>query len=305
MITGELVSRFRTAGWDTEAVSVEKMNYNSRDFNFNLRTMDMLGFGFPVYKLSYPEIMEQLFPFLSNLKPSGKPFFVFSTYSRFASAALHKFARKIEFADTSEPEKPNVSVAMRAFKCPSNGIASLKRPESRAYTEVMYFEPAINLSLDSFVQAAVSGYKLYLEGKGSFTHRGGLFDRVKESLSSKIEHSRYPLLSVDSELCIGCGLCVKRCPEENLYMLDKIAIPHDAVGCLHCLRCMHICPKKAITFGPLVQGPSRYTSKLRKWLFAEAEALPEGFPMPGTRIVRLCWAIGNIYSYIRTKFPGR
>ena len=46
LVTDEIVSGLRRNGWDAEAVSVEKLNYSSRDFNFNLRTMDLLGFGF-------------------------------------------------------------------------------------------------------------------------------------------------------------------------------------------------------------------------------------------------------------------
>ena len=264
LITAELVSRFRRHGWDTEAVSVEDLKYNSRDFNFTLRTMDMLGFGFPVYKFSYPEIMEKLFPLLTNLKPSGKPFFVFSTYCRFASTALHRFALGIESAGTSEPERPHVPVVMRAFKCPSNGIASLQEPESRAYNEVMYFEPGIGSALDRYVEQAADGYELFIRDRTAVSHHGSLIDIPRERLVGKIERSRYPLLSVDAELCIGCGLCAKRCPDDNFDMIDKIAVPRDVSACLHCLRCLHICPKKAVSFGPLVKGPSRYTPKNQK-----------------------------------------
>jgi ferredoxin/flavodoxin len=305
MITSEIVSRLKQKGWDVEAVSVENMNYRSRDFNFNLRTMDLLGFSFPVYKFSYPVIMEQIFPFLSNLRPSGKPFFVFSTYCRFASTALHRFALKVEAAGTAEAEQTHALVAMRAFKCPSNGIASLKDSGSSAYSDVMYFEAGIGSNLDDFSADVLEGYKRYHNDRSGAGHRGNPLDQRREQLVGRIEQVRYPLLSVDTEACIGCGLCAKRCPEDNFFMKDKIAVPRDLTGCLHCLRCLHICPKQAISFGPLVHGPIRYTPKIRKRLFADAEARPSGSPEPGTRLVRLRWAAGNLKFFIKKTFANR
>lgn len=299
MITDEIVSWLRQQGWDAEAISVEKLNDKSRDFNFNLRTMDLLGFGFPVYKFSYPEIMNKIFPFLSNLKPSRKPFFVFSTFCRFASTALHRMAKAIERTETAEIDKSHALIAMRAFKCPSNGISSLKPADSEAYQEVMYFEPDISNSLEKFVMEILNGTEEFISSGIVISHSGSRIDRFREKMVEKIERARYPLLEVDPEKCIGCGLCAKRCPEDNLFMQNKIAVPRDTTGCLHCLRCLHVCPKNAITFGPLVEGPLRYRPAIRKRLYKEAAALSAGAAERGTPRVNRRWASGNIVYFIR------
>ena len=218
MITDEIVSGLRREGWDAEAVSIERLDTGSRDFNFNLRTMDLLGFGFPVYKFTYPEIMESIFPFLSNLKPSRKPFFVYSTYCRFSAASLHRFASAIEAVEAADPGVHHIPVAMRSFKCPSNGIASLKEPGSRDYREVMYFSPGIGNLIDAFVNEISNGFELYHKNGEGIQHCGGLIDSFREKIVAGIERSRYPLLTIDRELCTVCGLCAKRCPDDNLVL---------------------------------------------------------------------------------------
>lgn len=294
LITSEIAVRFKGYASQIETVSVEGLGENERQFNFKLRTADLLGFGFPVYKLSYPEIMNRLTPFLENLKPEGKPFFVYSTYCRFVSDSLHRMARAVEAASGFTGP-----VYMQAFKCPSNGIASLTEADSKSYTEVMYFEPGIGRKLDIFVNGVISGLEKYLADGAALKHRGSRFALRRESLAGRIEQCRYPKLSIDVETCVVCGLCARRCPDGNLQLSreeNKRIIIKDDTGCLHCLRCLHICPKNSITFGPLVQGPMRYTPKIRKALFAEAEQLPPGAAEPGSRLARLRWAAGALRS---------
>lgn len=303
MITTAVISGLKAGGWDAEAVSVESLNDKSRDFNFNLRTMDLIGFGFPVYKFSYPDIMSKIFPFLSNLKPSGKPFFVFSTYCRFPSTALHRMAGAVERAETADADRPHVPIAMQAFKCPSNGIASLKQTDSRDYREVMYFSPGIGQLVEQFTKEITANFERFHNDGRGVAHRGSPIDGFREGIVEKIEHSRYPSMSIDVDKCTVCGLCVKQCPDGNLVSssdertVRRIIIKDDE-NCLHCLRCLHICPYKAITFGPLVHGPSRYRPAVRKKLYAEAEAKAAGAKEPGSAAARLRWALVNLWGYL-------
>lgn len=50
---------------------------------------------------------------------------------------------------------------------------------------------------------------------------------------------------IDEGKCIGCGLCVKDCPNAYLY-LEKNKAHTNNTGCIECGHCYAICPKNAV-----------------------------------------------------------
>lgn len=46
--------------------------------------------------------------------------------------------------------------------------------------------------------------------------------------------------------CSGCGLCVAQCPAGNLVLNGEGSILMNN-NCMHCYRCVNLCPQKAIT----------------------------------------------------------
>lgn len=56
--------------------------------------------------------------------------------------------------------------------------------------------------------------------------------------------SSFPI--IDTELCIGCGVCVNKCPSEAICLEDgkaKITI----ANCKKCRICVSVCPAGAIS----------------------------------------------------------
>lgn len=51
---------------------------------------------------------------------------------------------------------------------------------------------------------------------------------------------------VDRSSCIGCGACVKDCPEMNLFLNEEKKAVVKSQECMKCGHCSAICPKHAI-----------------------------------------------------------
>ena len=71
----------------------------------------------------------------------------------------------------------------------------------------------------------------------------------------------------DSSKCNSCGLCVKRCPQNNIK-LDKDGMPRWGRNCIFCGYCEMKCPEDAVTtpvdwmtFAPLIQYNIHITKK--------------------------------------------
>lgn len=80
------------------------------------------------------------------------------------------------------------------------------------------------------------------EGLNIFYHIAGLFGQRLWFYGKTKNYSSQ--LKISDE-CIGCGLCVSKCPMKNIRIENGKAV---ALGqCTMCYRCISHCPKKAIT----------------------------------------------------------
>jgi len=52
--------------------------------------------------------------------------------------------------------------------------------------------------------------------------------------------------SIDPEICNGCGLCIRNCPQECISGEKKKSHTIDASACIRCGQCMDVCPVDAV-----------------------------------------------------------
>jgi len=60
------------------------------------------------------------------------------------------------------------------------------------------------------------------------------------------------MVTVDGNLCTGCGRCVERCPTDSLALRDGTARPVNG-RCIGCGHCRALCPAGAVTVDGLVE----------------------------------------------------
>lgn len=59
-----------------------------------------------------------------------------------------------------------------------------------------------------------------------------------------------------NDLCTGCGLCSKVCPNKNIEIINEK--PHWKGNCCDCMGCINNCPHKFINIGNKTKRKNRY-----------------------------------------------
>ena len=85
--------------------------------------------------------------------------------------------------------------------------------------------------------------RYHKEGLSFASHLAGLFGQRLWFYNKTTGYT--DKLKIDPSKCIGCGLCAKNCPTQNIRIEDGKAVSSDQ--CTMCYRCVDFCPKQAVT----------------------------------------------------------
>ena len=56
------------------------------------------------------------------------------------------------------------------------------------------------------------------------------------------------VITIDTDVCDGCGQCAESCPAQIISMIDgRAQVVGNADECLGCQACVIVCPTKGIT----------------------------------------------------------
>ena len=81
------------------------------------------------------------------------------------------------------------------------------------------------------------------EGLSFWAHMAGLFGQRLWFYNKAMSYTNK--LKINPNKCVGCGICAKGCPTQNIKIVDGKAVAN--AQCTMCYRCVSYCPKQAIT----------------------------------------------------------
>jgi len=226
----ELISeQFKTN--DIELIPIESL---SEDINI-IDPNAVLGLGYPVYDLMPPRNVMKALDEIKTVK--NQHAFVFSTYTSYPLDSNYHAAQILQ-------SKGYNVISMTDFKAPGASSFLYSNPDNFIVKGKTIFEKGLKAHITEFVSDIT--VKSLLPSQ-PVTIKFNRFNKIHQSFSNKFfGFLFYKNLRVNDN-CNQCGLCIKSCPEGNLSVDDtlKISKPNE---CLKCLRCVQICPQKAINF---------------------------------------------------------
>ena len=197
-----------------------------------VNSADVIVFSYPVQFSTVPKIVRDFVIDNSELW-RNKKVFVIATMGLFSGDGAGNLGRLMKRFGAEV-------IGGLHLKMPDS-IAdekALKRPLNKNKELVKQAEQKIKES----VRQLKDGHPTQ-EGLGPMYRLAGLFgQRLYFGHKTKKYSSK---LKINSDKCVGCGLCVKLCPMNNISLAEGKAVP--AAQCTMCYRCINKCPKQAIT----------------------------------------------------------
>lgn len=203
---------------------------------------DIIGFVYPIHCSGLPIVVGN---FISKLKINQNAYV-------FAIGVTGGGGADISFAQINKLLQSGVRISNDCtIKYISNYMRAGRNPtEARAINAIKENESILSNFIDSIKKKEMKTK----EFKGGLGELGYKF--WKDFYKNKDKG-----FSVNNE-CIGCKICEKVCPVENIIMENNK--PLWTGKCVDCMACINICPKEAINIGKHTIKKNRYLNPFIK-----------------------------------------
>lgn len=210
---------------------------------------ESVGFVFPVYSWGVPPIIikfirELAEKFWMNVRNASVPVWCVMTCGDEVAMAPEMFIKALGKRSVTPQSiwsviMPNDYVLLPGFDVDSRNVENEK--------------------LRKFPERVVEIAKGIKRGEKKIDVVRGSIPRIKTAVV-------YPLFKRwginpgkwrSTEMCVGCGICVRNCPLNNIA-LNELHRPEWGDNCSSCLGCYHSCPQHAVAYGNSTKKKGQY-----------------------------------------------
>jgi len=197
-----------------------------------IKKSDVIIFGYPIYVSNLPKIVRD---FIDENKGifNGKRIYIIATMGLFSGDGTGCSARIF----MKYGAEVIGGLHLRMPDCISD-VKLLKKPMEKNKATIKASELKIKRAADKLKDNNPDK-----EGLGFLYHMAGLFGQRLWFYNQTMKYT--DKLKINKEKCVGCGVCIKVCPMENLSIAEKTV--HTKGKCTMCYRCINNCPNQAIT----------------------------------------------------------
>ncbi len=198
------------------------------DFSNLLRATDTVAVCYPIYASCVPRIMRD-FAARHSAALMEKNLIIFCTQVMFSGDGARAFARLLPGCDSQV-------IYAEHFNMPNNISNFWMLPVREG--ERIRKKRAADRKLDSVCRDIQNGI-VKRRGWSGFSAQLG---KLQNTHWLENEQKKAGSFMADSD-CDRCGLCVRRCPANNLELTPEGIAQKNK--CILCYRCVNLCPQKA------------------------------------------------------------
>lgn len=228
-------------------VNISDAMHSGKTPEYDLRSDETVGFVFPLYCWSAPQMV---FDFIRKVKLNG-----YSGQYIFAVATYGQNMGRFDTFFNEELTKRNISLsAAFSLNMPNNYFNiwdEVKQKECLDRAEII---------IDRICDAVATREQV-VEITVTGSHAAAIFTRKMNRMYNKIVPSTKGFSVSDS--CIGCGLCSKVCNGGCIKLVDSKPVWDGT--CTKCFACIHLCPQRAVQYEESMMGFTQSTENTGRY----------------------------------------